>query len=443
MSSIEQLSDREKEILRLVATGLSNKEISRDLVISINTVKVHLRNIYQKLEVASRTEATYVAIQAGLVLPNSGMSSSGTIIDETGAISNRTRALLFWRNQNPGFYIAIFIVILVVFTSVIIGYQIINASNAPIPDPERGSTENIAVDRWEIKSELPFQLENFATSVIDNQIYAVGGESESGVSGGIFRYTIDDAFWERLSDKPVPVTDIDASVIGNKLYLPGGKLDDRNIINDLAVYDPILDQWMNLENLPEARSGYSSIAYEGRLYLFGGWDGENVRGTIFIYDPINNNWTVSESELPQPIMNAGIAVANGRIFIIGGENQTGTVDSVYVYNPSLDISDQNSWSEVSALENPRANMAVVSLADLIYIFGGAQSSTDEYFGYQYSPSDDIWQPIESPMESGLSGLGAEAVDTYIYLFGGSIASRQMSSFYAYKAIYTIAIPVLR
>ncbi|NIT59596.1 MAG: hypothetical protein GWN00_26275, partial [Aliifodinibius sp.] len=100
---------------------------------------------------------------------------------------------------------------------------------------------------------------------------------------------------------------------------------------------------------------------------------------------------------PQPIMNAGIAVANGRIFIIGGENQTGTVDSVYVYNPSLDISDQNSWSEVSALENPRANMAVVSLADLIYIFGGAQSSTDEYFGYQYSPSDDIWQPIESPM----------------------------------------------
>src|SRR5258707_15675550 len=62
-----ELSDREHEILRLVATGASNKNIAQQLVISPNTVKVHLRNIFGKIGVATRTEATLYAIRQGLV----------------------------------------------------------------------------------------------------------------------------------------------------------------------------------------------------------------------------------------------------------------------------------------------------------------------------------------------------------------------------------------
>ena len=61
------LSSREQEVLQLVATGQSNKQIAHHLVISRNTVKVHLRNIFEKLSVASRTEAVLLAMLAGWI----------------------------------------------------------------------------------------------------------------------------------------------------------------------------------------------------------------------------------------------------------------------------------------------------------------------------------------------------------------------------------------
>ena len=61
------LSDRELDILRLVAEGLSNVDIASRLFVTGQTVKFHLSNIYRKLGVANRTEATRFAYRNGLV----------------------------------------------------------------------------------------------------------------------------------------------------------------------------------------------------------------------------------------------------------------------------------------------------------------------------------------------------------------------------------------
>ncbi len=67
--SPEALTERETEVLRLLATGFSNKEIALKLTIGEKTVKTHVSNILSKLGVASRTQAALHAVRIGLVNP--------------------------------------------------------------------------------------------------------------------------------------------------------------------------------------------------------------------------------------------------------------------------------------------------------------------------------------------------------------------------------------
>ena len=66
-SNTAGLSARELTILEALGRGLSNLEIAKELWVSEQTVKFHLRNIYRKLDIASRTEAVRYAYQHGLV----------------------------------------------------------------------------------------------------------------------------------------------------------------------------------------------------------------------------------------------------------------------------------------------------------------------------------------------------------------------------------------
>lgn len=67
---LETLTDRERDVLRALAEGKSNKEIAATLGLTLGTVKGYVSVIFSKLEVASRTEATLLAIRHGLVDPN-------------------------------------------------------------------------------------------------------------------------------------------------------------------------------------------------------------------------------------------------------------------------------------------------------------------------------------------------------------------------------------
>jgi DNA-binding NarL/FixJ family response regulator len=72
----EELTEREREVLRLVAEGATNREIASKLFISENTVSFHMKNILSKLHVKNRAHAAAFAIRAGLADDDDSAASS-------------------------------------------------------------------------------------------------------------------------------------------------------------------------------------------------------------------------------------------------------------------------------------------------------------------------------------------------------------------------------
>jgi DNA-binding CsgD family transcriptional regulator len=439
MPDISDLSEREIEILKLVAGGASNKQIAHALTISTNTVKVHLRNIFNKIEVASRTEAAMFAVRQGLV--EGGVTPIES--EHTEQIGRPSADGML----SPGFdrkpdQRKLILLGLPVFILIIVIIMITNGLSSEPPVVVEASPQAVAaLTRWQEGVEMPTSRSGLAVAVFENQIYAIGGATLEGVTGVVERYNPQERVWETLQEKPNAVSDVHAAVIGGRIYIPGGRETNGEITNLLEIYDPRLDTWEIGAPVPYPISAYAMVAFEGKLFVFGGENENGYLASVLTYDPTRDEWDEAES-MPTKRAYAGAAVAAGKVFVIGGFDGQRALEEVEIFLPELMNGDESPWSVGKPLSEGRYQFGISSLADIIYVFGGLGDSISQENAFKSLSLNNNWIPIAAEVDYPWTSMGLVPIETKIFILGGKINDEPSASLLEYQAIYTILIPMI-
>lgn len=426
MPESNELSDREREILTLVTKGASNKQIAHNLHISTNTVKVHLRNIFIKINANSRTEAAMYAVNAGIV--DVGGNGKNAAIPAEGTRSSR---ILIISLGVVGIVILLAVIGVLAVNSVFDGGS--ENANQP-PDP--------AAQRWQERAPLSEARKGLALVNYGGEIFAIGGESTEGITNSVEKYDPNLDQWTNQSTKPIPVTDISAVAIGGKIYVPGGRTATGQVTNALDIYAPIDDTWEQGADLPSGLSAYAMVSHEGYLYLFGGWDGRQAVDTVFQYDPNSDSW-LTLSPMPTARAYPGVSIVEGNIYVIGGFDGDQALTNNEIYHPDLEFGDSSPWEVGESLPNPRYAMGVASLADTIYVIGGKSEPGDNLSYLELPPNSNDWNNFSDTFESDWSHIGITSVGTHLYLTGGELDGKITDQNLAFQAVYLISLPVIR
>lgn len=415
----ETLTEREKEILQMVATGVTNRQVARRLSISVNTVKVHLRNIFTKLGAESRTEATMIAMREGWIyvegIVDASSSEDENIPTQAQAPPVTPEPPLPWPKR-----IALVAALLLTVAGMVVTWPRSKSQADARPDlPFRRPTgQPIAAppadteSTWHERAQMPTRRANLALAAAQGWILAIGGQTPEGSTAAVEGYDPQSDTWTPRSDKPTPAGYISAAVIGTDVYVPGGCDADGTPTRVVEVYNVQSDSWRQASPLPEPRCAYALGSAAGRLYLFGGWDGEYYVATVYIYDPVADIWTEST---PMDLERgfAAAALLEGRLYVVGGYDGDRELTTCTVYDPQTE-----GWDRCTPLAVGRGGLGLVALGGQLYAVGGGGWTSYLGFNERYGLGSNSWQVVETPLVGQWRGPGVVAFDTAIYAIGG-------------------------
>jgi len=433
------ISEREIEVLRLVATGATNQEIARELVISVNTVKVHLRNIFEKLEVQSRTEATLCAIQQGWVFVDGVELTTDETQDVAVAepeFSGKDVQPLAWWQRVYTLGALSLALILLVLPLLRTGELAVTAAN-PISDRPVANLKSLRAEtsRWSQLLELPTPRTRLALVTYDQHLFAVGGDRESGVTNLVEIYSIDTDTWSPGAPKPTPVSNVGAAVVRGRIYVPGGCVGVDQATDRVEVYDPSVDTWAQVTSLPIPLCAYALATANDMLFVFGGWDGQDFVDRVFAYDPATDSWT-ELGPMPAARGFAAAGTIDGTVFLVGGYDGVHEIDDTFAYDVASDT-----WAQRQPMSVGRGGLGVAVASGKLYAIGGGWENylaTNE----RYDPINDTWTAFESPVLGEWRNLGVAASDTHIYAVGGWNGD-YMETNESYQAIFRVRLPVTK
>lgn len=424
------LSEREMEVSRLLVTGATNSEIARELTISPHTVKVHLRNVFEKLQVSSRTEASMVLLQQGwVVVP--GVSSPGVSTPDIAAtgvgldaaaqathapppdplpLSDRLPEISTW--QRIYLSLALALCLIAAFAPFVLGRP--HVEPALLSDGGQtvmGKPSVELLNRWDARTPMSQARSRMAVAMDQSWIYVVGGEGRGGRPlAAVDAYELEANQWQVRAPLPRPLSNSAAAVVNDQdrgaLYVAGGATfaDDeadaqpaRDLVisDELLRYDLAADTWHTVAVLPAPLAGAQLIAQDGALYVLGGWDGTTLRDEVWMRPLVPDTVLEADTVLEEPLAE-------------------GTPEQLAP--DELDAS-RTTWQLLTRLPVPMAFFGAALVDNALYVAGGYDGQTELDAAYVYHMNPNRWETL-APLSTPRAGLTLSHDGTALLALGG-------------------------
>ncbi len=415
----EALSERELEIVALVAEGLTNREIAAQIFLSPNTVKVHLRNIFTKTGVASRTELSMLAVQEGwIVVPGSdtvpASESAPMVVVEISPPVTETPPPSWPRSRWITLGLATVLALLILWLPLLPrGQAQGEAQWGALSDPAAGGfvdLPGVMEDGWVEVAPLTLRRARMGMAAIEGRLYVVGGLSEEGPVARLDSYDIEADRWTSGTPRPLALANVQAVALDAGLLVPGGCDAQGQPVATTHLYDPAEDAWREVAPLPEPLCAYALAGAGEYAYLLGGWDGQQYRALAYHYDAAADRWEA----LPAPAEARGFggaALLGTRLFYVGGFAGE-ELSRCEVYSLTA-----TAWRDCAPLLAPRGGLGLAALGGSLYAVGGGWTS---YLGFneRYNPGSDSWTVLQTPLVGEWRNLGLAAWEMNLYAVGG-------------------------
>jgi DNA-binding CsgD family transcriptional regulator len=443
---VTSLSDTELEILRMVATGATNREVARERNISEATVKKHLTNVNAKLGTANRTEAVRRALELGWVTVSTpadaaekpDMEAARRLAQELERTRRRSRQLTGWLAATA---------VLLVAAAAATAYAL---ASRPTPAPAAAGTPIAGptpTPSWLLGVNLPSPLSGAAmvADPDDDGVFVISGREEAGLTRRTMRYARKEFRWRTMADKPTPVESVSGVVLRGEVLVPGGCLADGRATEKAEMYSPRDDAWRAVADLPGPRCGYALAELGGEAYLFGGRTGGSAAEaseSVWRYDAAADAWN-AEGAMPLPRSDLAAVAVGTRIHLLGGRDRAGRLQaSHWVYDPYADPDDRWDVDGATPLPEGRAGLAAVRTPlGAIHVAGGGWDRRLEDGTIVLSRGGE-WMP-DSPLPvTPLRGAPmAVSAGGWIVLVGGEFQDRLLERTYLREAVVgTIFVP---
>ena len=267
--------------------------------------------------------------------------------------------------------------------------------------------DGVAIGEWEPAPQLTHRRSYPASAQVGGKIYvAAGMVGETGKPLDFLeRFDPETGEWSRLASLPVAFSAGAGAVLEGRFWVTGGnnskEVDGRQVYS----YDVQADRWRAEPRLPATRMNHASVAFAGKLYVFGGLDPVNPTKTVFVYDPATRRWSEA-TPMPVALHAHSASVYRGEVWIFGGRDRSlARQRGVWIYDV-----ENGRWRRGPALPQPMDTLSTAVNGDRI------DALVDDYY---FVFDGERWR--EGPtLDVPRHALAAYTIDDTLYAVGGCL-----------------------